>query len=67
MEERRSAYRILVGKPEGKKQLARPRCRWEYTTRWIFRKLDEGQGLDLAWDRDRWWAVTNAVMNLHFP
>jgi len=42
MGERRSVYRVLVGKPEGKRPLGRPRCRWGIILRWIFRKWDHG-------------------------
>jgi len=46
MAERRGLYRVLVGKPEGKKPLERPRCRWEIILRWIFRSGMGGHGLD---------------------
>jgi len=44
--ERRGLYRVLVGKPEGKKPLGRPRHRWKIILRWIFRKWDVRHGLD---------------------
>jgi hypothetical protein len=61
--------RVLVGKPEGKRPLGRPRHRWED---YIMVDLQEVgcRGMDcieLAQDRDRWWALLNAVMNLWVP
>jgi hypothetical protein len=66
---RRGLYRVLVGNPEGKKPLGRPRRRWEDN---ITMDLQEvrcgGMGwFDLAQDRDRWWALVNVVMNLQVP
>jgi hypothetical protein len=42
----RGAYRVLVGKPEGKRQLGRPKRRWKTVLKWIFRTWDRGHGLD---------------------
>jgi hypothetical protein len=64
--EERKAYKVLVGKPEGRKPLGRPRRRWEYGVRMDIREIGLG-GVDwigLAQDRDRWRAVVSAVMNL---
>jgi hypothetical protein len=60
---------VLVGKPEGKRPLGRPRCRWEDN---IKMNLQEGgcgdiERIDLAQYRDRWRAFLNAVMNLQVP
>jgi len=49
--ERRGAYRVLGGKTEGKRLLARPRQRWEDNIKWIFRKLDGGAWIRLIWLR----------------
>jgi hypothetical protein len=64
MVEGRGVYRVLVGKPEGKRPLRRPRHRWE-DNMWIFRKWDVGW-IDLVQDRDGWQALKNAVMKLVF-
>jgi hypothetical protein len=65
MAERRGAYRALVGKPEGRRPLGRPRRRWEDNITMDLREVGWG-GMDwisLAQDRDRWRALVNAVMN----
>jgi hypothetical protein len=57
----RKVYKVLVGKPEGKRPLGRPRRRWENWIRIDHREIGVG-GVDwirLAQDRDRWWAVVN--------
>jgi hypothetical protein len=66
MGEERKVYKVLVGKPEGKRPLGRPRCRWEDGIRMDLREIGLG-GVDwirLAQDRDWWWAVVSVVMNL---
>jgi len=70
MEERRGAYRVLLGKPEGKGPLGRRRCRVRIILRWIFKKWDGGGAMDwfdLAQDMDRWQADVNVEMNLRVP
>jgi hypothetical protein len=66
MGEGRNVYRILVGKPEGKRPLGRPRRRWEDGIKMDLREIGWGgvEWIKLAQDRDRWRAVVNAVMNL---
>jgi hypothetical protein len=66
MGEKRKAYKVLVGKPEGRRPLGRPRRRWEDCIRMDLREIGLG-GMDwirLAEDRNRWRAVVSAVMNL---
>jgi hypothetical protein len=66
MGEKRNAYTILVGKPEGKRPLGRPRRRWEDNIRMDLREIrwDGMDWIDLAQDRDQWKALVNVVMNL---
>jgi hypothetical protein len=66
MGEKRNAYRILVGNPEGKRPLRRTRRRWVDNIKMDLRELGLGgmDWVDLAQDRDRWWALMNTVMNL---
>jgi hypothetical protein len=64
----RKLYKVLVGKPEGKRLLGRPRRRWEDGIRMDLRDIGLG-GVDLirlAKDMDRWRAAVSAVMNLRF-
>jgi hypothetical protein len=69
MGERRGAYKALVGKPDGRRPLGRPRRRWEDNIKMELRKVVWGgmDWIDLAQDRDRWRTVVNAVMNLRVP
>jgi hypothetical protein len=69
MGEKRNAYRLLVGKPEGKRPLGRPRSRWVDNI-----KMDLGEvgwsdvdWIGLAKDRNRWRALVNSVLNLQVP
>jgi hypothetical protein len=66
MGEERKVYKVLVGKPEGKKPLGRPKRRWEDGIRMDLREIGLGgvNRILVAQDRDRWRAVVSAVMNL---
>jgi hypothetical protein len=65
----RNAYRISVGKPEGKGPLGRPRRRWVDNIKMDLRETgwDGVDWIDLAQDRDQWRALVNTVMNLWVP
>jgi len=69
MAARRGAYRVLVGKPEGKRPLGRPRHRWEDNIKMDHQEVGcEGMDwIELDQDKDRWRALVNAVMNLWVP
>jgi ribosome biogenesis protein Nip4 len=69
MGEMRRAYNILVGKPEGKMPLGRPRDRWESNIRTDIREIGckVVDWMYLAQGRDQWQAVVNTVMNLRVP
>jgi hypothetical protein len=69
MGEGRGAYRILVGIPEGRRPLGRPRCRWEEKIKMDPQEVGWGgmDWIDMAQDRDRWRALVSAVMNLWVP
>jgi len=66
MGDRRGVYRVLVGKPEGKRPLGRPRCRWKDNIKMDLEEAGCGymDWIDRAQDRDRWRALVNAVMYL---
>jgi hypothetical protein len=67
--EKSNAYRILVGKPEGKRPRGRRRRRWVDNIKINLRDIgwDVMDWIDLAQDRDQWRALMNTVMNLHVP
>jgi hypothetical protein len=69
MGEKRDAYRILVGRPVGRRPLGRPRLRWENNIKMDLREVGwVGMNwIELAQDRNRWRALVNAAMNLRVP
>jgi hypothetical protein len=69
MGEKKNSHRILVGKPEVKRLLGRPRRTWEDNTRMDLREIRWGDmdWIDLAQDRDQWRALVHPVMNLRVP
>ena len=69
MEEGRSAFKILSGKPTGKRPLGRPRRRWEDHIRMDLEEIgiNAGNWVDLAQDRDYWRALVNAALSLRVP
>ena len=62
-------YRVLVGKPEGKRPLGRPRRRWVENINMDLQEVGSGgkDWIELAQDRDRWRTLVSAVMNLRVP
>ena len=69
MGEEMGVYRVLVRKPEGRRPLGRPRCRWVYNIRTDLQDVGCGymDWIGLAQDRDRWRTFVSAVMNLRVP
>ena len=62
-------HKVLVGKPEGKRTLGRPRRRWEDNIKMYIQEMGGSYGdwMELAQDRDRWRALVSTVMNLRVP
>jgi hypothetical protein len=69
MVEDRGVYRVLVGKPEGKSLLGRPRRRWEGNIKMDLQEVGEGCGdwMELAQDRDSWRALVGTVRDFRVP
>ena len=69
MEEGRSAFKILTGKPTGKRPLGIPRCRWEDNIRMVLEEIgiNAGNWVGSAQDRNYWRARVNAASNLRVP
>jgi hypothetical protein len=69
MRDRRGTYRVLMGKPVGKRPLGRLRRRWDDNIKMDLQEVDCGgvDWIELAQDRNRWRALVNAVMNIRVP
>ena len=69
IEEMRRVYWVVVGKPEEKRPLGRPRRRWNDNIKMDLQEVGCGgmDWIDLTQDRDKWRALVNAAMNLRFP
>ena len=68
MGEGRGVHRVLVGKPEGKRPLGRPKRRWEDNIKMDLQEVVGGvDWMELAHDKDRWRALVNKVMNFRVP
>jgi hypothetical protein len=69
MGEKRNVYRILVGKPEGKRPLGSPRHSWNDNIKMDLKEIEWSgvDWIDLAQDRDQWRALVNTVMSLQVP
>jgi hypothetical protein len=67
--EGRGAYRVLIGRSEGKRPLGRPSRRWEDNIKMDLREIgiDGANWIRLAQDRVQWWAFVNTMMNLRVP
>jgi len=69
MGEEKCVYRVLVGEPEGRRAMGRPRRRWEDNIKMDLQEVGCGlmDWIELAQNRNRWRALVNATMNLRFP
>ena len=69
MGERKGVCKVLVGKPEGRRPLRKPRRRWEDNIKMDLQEVERGCGdwMELAQDRDRWPALVSTVMNFRVP
>jgi hypothetical protein len=67
--DKRGAYRVLVGRPDGKSPLGRPKHRWDDNIKISIQEVGWGgvDWIDMAQDRDSWQAVVNVVMNIRVP
>jgi hypothetical protein len=69
MGEGRGVHRVLVGKPEGKRPLGRPRLSWEDNIKMDLQEVGGGCGdwMELVQDRERWWTLVSTVINFRVP
>jgi hypothetical protein len=69
MGEKKGVYSVLVGRPEGKRPLGTPRCRWEDNIKMDLREIGivGANWIGLAQNRVQWWACVNTIMNLRVP
>ena len=69
MEEGRVVHKVLVGKPEGKRPLGRPRRRWDDNIKMDLEEVGRGcvDWMELAQDMDRWRALVSTIMNCRVP
>jgi hypothetical protein len=69
MGEDRGVHRVLAGKPEGKRPLGRPRCKWEDNIKMDLQDVggDNEYWMELAQDRDRWRALVGTVRDFRVP
>ena len=69
MGEDRGVHRVLVGKPEGRRPLGRPRCKWENNIKMHLQEVEGGREdwMELAQDRDRWRALVGTVRDFRVP
>ena len=68
MGEGRGVHRVLVGKPEGKRPMGRPRRRWDDNIKMDLQEVGgSGDWMELGQDRDRWRALVNTVINVRVP
>ena len=65
----RGVHRVLVGKSEGKRPLGRPRRRWKDNIKMDLQEVGRGRGdwMELAQNRDRWWALVGTVRDFRVP
>jgi hypothetical protein len=69
MGEKINAYRDLVGRPEGRRPLGRPKCRWDDVIKRDVKAVacDGGEWIHMTQGKDKWWTVVKTVINLWVP